>query len=109
MADAETVRQAILSDARQRGATVDIAMGDARLSLEREPSQQFDVLALDAFSGDAIPAHLLTREAFDIYRRHLAPRGVIAAHITNSYLYLAPVVRGIGKAFTADDVGAVEE
>ncbi len=87
-----------LSDARQRGAEVEVEMGDARLSLEREPpSRQFDVLVLDAFSGDAIPAHLLTREAFAIYRQHLAPGGVIAAHITNSYLYLAPVVRGIAK------------
>jgi hypothetical protein len=90
-----------LSGARQRGATVEIAMGDARLSLEREADQapqRFDVLVLDAFSGDSIPAHLLTREAFEIYRRHLAPGGVIAVHITNSYLYLAPVVRGIGKS-----------
>ena len=73
-------------------------MGDARLSLDREPAEKkFDVLALDAFSGDSIPAHLLTREAFAIYREHLAPGGVIAVHITNRYLYLAPVVRGIAK------------
>ena len=86
-----------LTDARKRGATVEMAMGDGRLSLEREPSQQFDLLVLDAFSGDSIPAHLLTREAFEIYRRHMAPGGVIATHITNSYLYLAPVVRGLAK------------
>src|SRR5205085_5849453 len=54
-------------------AKVDIVMGDARLSLERELSQQFDLLALDAFSGDAIPVHLLTKEAFEIYKRHLKP------------------------------------
>ena len=52
---------------------------------------------MDAFSGDAVPFHLLTREAFAVYRRHLAPGGVIAVHITNSYLYLAPVVRGIAQ------------
>jgi predicted membrane-bound spermidine synthase len=91
-----------LRDALERGAKVDVKMGDARLSLEREPDKglgkvEFDLLALDAFSGDAIPAHLLTREAFAIYRRHLAAGGVIAVHITNSYLYLAPVVRGIAK------------
>ena len=87
-----------LSDARRRGATVDVKMGDGRLSLEREPlARKFNVLVLDAFSGDAIPAHLLTCEAFKIYCQHLAPGGVIAAHITNRYLYLAPVVRGIAK------------
>lgn len=86
-----------LSDARQRGAAVDIVLGDARLSLDRQPPQQFDVLALDAFSGDSIPAHLLTQEAFAIYRKHRAPGGVIAVHCTNSYLYLAPVVRGLAE------------
>jgi hypothetical protein len=86
-----------LSDARQRGAAIEMVMGDGRLSLEREPPQKFDLLVLDAFSGDSIPAHLLTREAFAIYRRHMAPSGVIAVHITNSYLYLAPVVRGLAK------------
>jgi spermidine synthase len=87
-----------LSDARQRGAVIDIAMGDARLSLDREPPQQLDVLALDAFSGDSIPAHLLTREALAIYGKHLATGGVIAVHCTNTYLYLAPVVRGLAEA-----------
>lgn len=69
-------------------------MGDARLSLEAEKEpQNYHVLVLDAFTGDAIPAHLLTREAFDIYQRHLAPGGVIAVHISNRHLRLAPVVR----------------
>jgi hypothetical protein len=71
-----------------------IVMGDARLSLEREKDQRFDVLILDAFSGDAIPIHLLTREAFDIYLRRLKPAGVIAANISNNYLDLEPVLRG---------------
>jgi hypothetical protein len=74
-----------------------VVMGDARLSLETEPSQNFQVLVLDAFSGDAIPTHLLTREAFAVYRRHLAPDGVIAVHISNRHLSLAPVVREIAK------------
>jgi spermidine synthase len=84
-----------LRDARQREATVEMVMGDARLSLEREEPQNFDLLVLDAFSGDSVPAHLLTREAMDIYLKHLAPGGVIAVHSTNSYLYLAPVVRAL--------------
>jgi hypothetical protein len=86
-----------LTDARRRGAKVEVILGDGRLSLERESPQQFDLLVLDAFSGDSIPAHLLTREAMEIYRKHMAPGGVIAVHITNSYLYLAPVVRGLAK------------
>jgi SAM-dependent methyltransferase len=70
----------------------EIVLGDARLSLEREPSRQFDLLAVDAFSGDAIPVHLLTREAFRLYWRHLKPDGVLAVHVSNKYLELAPVV-----------------
>ena len=58
-------------------------MGDARLSLEQEPVQKFDVLAVDAFSGDAIPVHLLTREAYRLYWRHLKPDGVLAVHVSN--------------------------
>ena len=71
---------------------VQVVLGDARLSLEREPDQEFDLLALDAFSGDAIPVHLLTRECLDIYLRHLKPDGVIAVHISNQHLDLEPVV-----------------
>src|SRR6185437_1468748 len=70
----------------------EIILGDARLSLEREQSKQFDVLAVDAFSGDAIPVHLLTRQAFALYWRHLKPNGVLAVHVSNKYLNLAPVV-----------------
>jgi SAM-dependent methyltransferase len=74
-------------------AMVETALGDARLSLEREPSHQFDVLIVDAFSGDAIPVHLLTREAFAVYFRHMKPDGVLAVHISNRNLDLAPVVK----------------
>jgi hypothetical protein len=63
--------------------------------LERESDQQFDVLLLDAFSGDSVPVHLLTREAFAIYQRHMKPDGIIAVHITNTYLVLAPVIEKI--------------
>jgi spermidine synthase len=58
-----------------------------------EPPQQYDLLVLDAFSSDAIPVHLLTREAFALYFRHLNPRGVLAVHISNKYLDLRPVVK----------------
>jgi SAM-dependent methyltransferase len=74
-------------------AKVETTLGDARLSLEREPPQDFDVLAVDAFSGDAIPVHLLTREAFALYLRHLKPEGILAFHVSNQYLDLAPVVQ----------------
>jgi hypothetical protein len=74
-------------------AKIDIAVGDARLSLESEPVQQFDVLAVDAFSGDAIPVHLLTKEAFSLYLHHLKPDGILAIHTSNTYLDLAPVVQ----------------
>ena len=77
-------------------AKVEVVMGDARLMMEREleekKPQQFDLLALDAFSSDAIPVHLLTKEAFTIYRQHLKPDGVLAVHISNRYLNLRPVV-----------------
>lgn len=80
-------------------AQVEIELGDARLSLEREPPQDFDVLVLDAFNSDAIPAHLLTREAFGVYLRHLRPGGVLAVHISNKYLNLEPVVRAAARHY----------
>lgn len=75
----------------------DVVMGDARLSLEAEPSQQFHVLVVDAFTGDAIPTHLLTHEAFEVYKRHMAAGGVIAVHVSNKYLHLVPVVRRLAE------------
>ncbi len=84
-------------------AKVDVVMGDARLMMEREvaggKSQQFDLLALDAFSSDAIPVHLLTTEAFEIYGKQLKPDGVIAIHISNRYLDLRPVVERLAEQF----------
>jgi SAM-dependent methyltransferase len=79
-------------------ARIDVVPGDARLSLEREPPQRFDVLAVDAFSGDAIPVHLLTREAVALYLRHLKPNGILAIHTSNTYLELAPVVKQLADA-----------
>jgi len=78
---------------RDSAARCEVVLGDARLSLEREPPQAFDLLVLDAFTGDAIPIHLLTAEAFDVYRRHIAPGGVLAAHISNIYVDLQPVLK----------------
>jgi len=65
--------------------------------LEGEPPNGFDLLVIDAFSGDSIPVHLLTREAFDLYLRHLSPGGVIAFHLSNLYLNLQPVVRRVAE------------
>jgi spermidine synthase len=77
---------------KQSDALVDIRMGDARLSLERQSPQNYDLIAVDAFSSDAIPVHLLTREALALYFRHLKPRGVLAVHISNRYIDLEPVL-----------------
>jgi spermidine synthase len=78
---------------------VEVAPGDARLTLEREPPQHFDLLVLDAFSSDAIPVHLLTREAFETYERHLNTNAIIAVHISNHYLNLEPVVVNLARHF----------
>jgi SAM-dependent methyltransferase len=69
-----------------------VLLGDARLVLERQESQQFDLLAVDAFSSDAVPIHLLTREALAVYFRHLKPDGILALHVSNRYLNLVPVI-----------------
>jgi hypothetical protein len=84
-----------LADSKARP---EVVLGDARLSLERETPQNFDVLVLDAFSGDAIPMHLLTKEAFEIYERHLSHEGVIAVHISNRYIDLVRVLQAVGDA-----------
>lgn len=88
-----------LRDLKDRRAEIQIQLGDARLSMEREAPQQFDVLALDAFSSDAIPAHLLTLEAVAVYLRHLKPDGVLAVHISNRHFDLRPVVEGFADHF----------
>jgi SAM-dependent methyltransferase len=79
----------------ESGAQIDVVLGDARLSLASEPPQNFNVIVVDAFSGDAIPVHLLTREALALYRRHLRPDGIIVFHVSNQYIDLEPVVAGI--------------
>jgi len=82
---------------RKAACPVTIVPGDARLSLEREPAQQFDLLIVDAFTSDAIPVHLLTLEAFASYQRHLQPEGVLAIHVSNRYFTLPPVIRAAGR------------
>ena len=89
---------------RDSPAAVDIVLGDARLSLERQPGQAFDVLAVDAFSGDSIPVHLLTLQAFELYFRQLQPGGVLAVHITNRYLNLKPVVQAAAARLNKEAV-----
>jgi SAM-dependent methyltransferase len=91
-----------------------VLLGDARLTMEQQPAQQYDVLAIDAFTGDAIPVHLLTREAFEVYLRHLKPGGILAVHISNRYLSLGPVVArnavDLGKTgMLVSDDGETEE
>ncbi|HKI37640.1 MAG TPA: fused MFS/spermidine synthase [Gemmataceae bacterium] len=91
-----------VQDAKERGAEVDIVLGDARLSLERErhtqPEQRYDLIVVDAFSSDAIPVHLLTREALQIYRAKLKEDGLVAFHTSNRYLTLEPVIGNLAAA-----------
>ena len=83
---------------RNAEGQVQLVMGDARLSLEREPPQGFDVLVVDAFSSDSIPVHLLTKEALQVYLRHMSENGVIALHISNRFIDLQPVLERATKA-----------
>ncbi len=91
------------------GASIEHVLGDARLAMEREPPQNYDVLVIDAFSSDSIPVHLITSEALAVYVRHTKPAGVIAFHVTNRFLDLAPVVKrvadehGLHAALISDD------
>jgi hypothetical protein len=91
-----------LKEARERGAKIEIVQGDARLSLERQDTQNFDVIVLDAFNGDAIPTHLLTMEAFELYLRHLDDDGILAVHTTNAYLKLDSVVVAAAERYGLD-------
>jgi hypothetical protein len=83
-------------------ARVEVALGDGRLVLEGEstdPARLFDIIVMDAFSGDSVPVHLITREAFAIYFRHLKPTGILAVNISNAYLALDPVIERAANAF----------
>jgi spermidine synthase len=112
----EPIARNVFSYIRESGAKIDVVLGDARLSLAAEPPQHYDVLVVDAFSGDAIPVHLLTAEAIQLYRRHLNPGGILAVHVSNLFLNLPPVVQeeaehaGLHSLLVSspddDDVGA---
>lgn len=96
------VAQRYFSYLRDSAARLEFVPGDARVVLEselkRSGPQRFDVLVVDAFNGDAVPMHLLTRECFQVYRQHLNPDGLLLVHISNRYLDLAPVVHTQGRA-----------
>lgn len=90
--------------------SVSLVEGDARLSLEREPPQRFDVLVVDAFSSDAVPAHLLTTEAFTLYRRHLRDeQSLLLVHVSNRFLRLADIVRSGGASVGMASVLVVDD
>ena len=84
-----------LSDAK---AKIDVVTGDGRLSMERDEPQKFDLISVDAFSSGSIPIHLLTREALQAYKRHLAPGGVIVYNVTNRFVNLAPQLKLVAEA-----------
>lgn len=90
-------------------AAIEMSLGDARLNLEREPPQNLDVLAVDAFSSDAIPVHLITKEALAAYLRHMKPDGIVAFHVSNRFLDLVPVVGRIAKENGAHAVVVYDE
>lgn len=100
--DIEKIAQQYFSYLADTKAFVDIIIGDGRLSLaqtfEKKGSENYDVLAIDAFNGDAIPVHLLTLEAVKIYLAHLSPKGIIAFHVSSRYLDLNPPLQAIAKA-----------
>ncbi len=86
-----------LHDARARGATIELVLGDARLKLEEHTDRRYGLLLVDAFSSDSIPIHLLTREALELYKNRLTEHGLLALHISNRYIDLEPVVGQLAK------------
>ncbi len=92
------IAQNLFTYLRDSPAQITFADGDARTTLNRESPQNFDVLVIDAFSGDAIPLHLLTIEAIGLYKKHLAPNGILAFHVSNQYLNLAPEIAQLASA-----------
>ncbi|TMG74237.1 MAG: hypothetical protein E6H77_11735 [Betaproteobacteria bacterium] len=89
-------------------ARTEVVLGDGRLSLEREPPRGYDVLGIDAFSGDSIPMHLVTREAMALYVKHLKPDGVIVFQATNRYIDLLPVVKRLAAEFGMEAVNIAD-
>jgi hypothetical protein len=96
----ETARFTFVRHARQRGAHMHLELGDARVRMERlhlADKDKYHLLVVDAFSSDAIPIHLITREALEVYRQHMAPGGVICFHISNRHLDLKPVLANLAR------------
>jgi len=94
----QSIAQHLFTYLRDSPAEITFADGDARASLAKEGPQRFDVLVVDAFSGDAIPLHLLTTQALELYKRHLAPGGILAFHISNQHVDLEPAIYLLAKA-----------
>jgi spermidine synthase len=88
----EPIARNLFTYIKESKAQVTVVEGDARTSLGQEPPQKFDVLVIDAFSGDAIPIHLLTSQAVELYKSHLAPGGILAFHISNQHVGLEPEI-----------------
>jgi hypothetical protein len=91
------------------GARIETVLGDARLVMEREAPKAYDLLAIDAFSSDSIPMHLITREAMAVYLKHVKPDGMVAFHVTNRFLQLAPVVKRIAAEYGLHTALVVDE
>src|SRR5438034_8793937 len=89
-------------------ARTELVMGDGRLSVEREPPRRYDLLGIDAFSGDSIPMHLVTREAMAVYLKHIKPDGVIVFQATNRFINLLPVVRRLAGEFGLEAVNVAD-
>jgi len=101
--DVERIARKYFTYLNDGGEQIEVILGDGRISMERELKEQgsrkFDILAIDAFSGDAIPIHLLTKEAFELYFKHLNNNGILAVQITNRYLELKPLMYNVAKKF----------
>jgi len=112
IADIADEHFSFLADARARGASITTVLGDGRLMLAEalgDGPAGFDLLVLDAFTGGAIPTHLLTREAFEVYRQHVAPGGVIAVQTSNRHIRLRPVMRGLAEEFGMELLARFDE
>ncbi|MEE8573634.1 MAG: fused MFS/spermidine synthase, partial [Gemmatimonadota bacterium] len=103
------VAQTYFSFLEDSEAEYEVRLGDARLNLEREPDQEFDILVLDAFSSDSVPVHLLTVEAMEVYTRHLRPDGIIALNALNNYLNLIPLAFNLADASGFHALGITNE
>lgn len=100
----EPVARNLFTYFRDSPVAIPVINGDARISLQNEAPNNFDILVIDAFSGDAIPLHLITTQALALYRKHLAPGGILAFHVSNQYIYLAPEVAALAKTAGMDAI-----